>query len=58
MGRVSPCHSRQPDDIAKYQFLRGTQERYEVRFYSMLQQHCQEVMPIVYTPTVGKAVQQ
>jgi len=29
-----------------------------VRFYSMLQKHLEEMMPIVYTPAVGKAVQQ
>ena len=50
--------TRQPNDIAKYQYLRGTQERSEVRFYALLQQHLEEMMPIVYTPTVGKAVQQ
>jgi malate dehydrogenase (oxaloacetate-decarboxylating) len=50
--------SRQPDDIAKYQYLRAMQERSEVRFYAMLKQHLEEMMPIVYTPTVGKAVQQ
>jgi len=49
---------RQPDDIAKYQYLRAVQERSEVRFYALLQQHLEEMMPIVYTPTVGKAVQQ
>jgi malate dehydrogenase (oxaloacetate-decarboxylating) len=58
MDRISPCYSRRPDNIAKYQFLRDTQEGSEVRFYSMLQQYLQEMMPIVYTPTVGKAVQQ
>lgn len=50
--------ARQPDDISKYQYLRAMQERSEVRFYAMLQQHLEEMMPIVYTPTVGKAVQQ
>jgi malate dehydrogenase (oxaloacetate-decarboxylating) len=49
---------RQTDDISKYQYLRAMQERSEVRFYAMLQQHLEEMMPIVYTPTVGKAVQQ
>lgn len=49
---------RQTDDIAKYQYLRAMQERSEVRFYAMLAQHLEEMMPIVYTPTVGKAVQQ
>ncbi|WP_078120159.1 NAD-dependent malic enzyme [Thiosocius teredinicola] len=58
VARLYRGYCRQPDDISKYQYLRGMQERSEVRFYAMLQEHLQEMMPIVYTPTVGKAVQQ
>ncbi len=45
------------DDLAKYQFLRATQERSEVLFYALLERHLEEMMPIVYTPTIGQAVQ-
>jgi malate dehydrogenase (oxaloacetate-decarboxylating) len=58
VARLYRGFCRQSDDIAKYQYLRAMQERSEVRFYAMLQQHLEEMMPIVYTPTVGKAVQQ
>ena len=58
VARLYRGYCRQTDDIAKYQYLRALQERSEVRFYAMLQQHLEEMMPIVYTPTVGKAVQQ
>jgi malate dehydrogenase (oxaloacetate-decarboxylating) len=58
VARLYRGFSRQPDDIAKYQYLRAMQERSEVRFYAVLQQHLEEMMPIIYTPTVGKAVQQ
>lgn len=58
VARLYRGYCRQPDDISKYQYLRAMQERSEVRFYAMLQDHLEEMMPIVYTPTVGKAVQQ
>jgi malate dehydrogenase (oxaloacetate-decarboxylating) len=58
VARLYRGFCRQPDDISKYQYLRAMQERSEVRFYAMLEQHLEEMMPIVYTPTVGKAVQQ
>jgi malate dehydrogenase (oxaloacetate-decarboxylating) len=58
VARLYRGFCRQPDDIAKYQYLRAMQERSEVRFFAMLQEHLEEMMPIVYTPTVGKAVQQ
>lgn len=48
---------RKVDDIEKYQFLRALQERSEVAFYALLERHLEEMMPIIYTPTVGKAVQ-
>ena len=47
----------QPDDISKYQFLRAVQERNEVLYFALISAHLEEMMPIIYTPTVGKAVQ-
>ncbi len=56
--RMYRNYLRQPDDISKYQFLRSVQERSEFTFYALLADHLDEMMPIIYTPTVGKAVQQ
>jgi len=50
--------SRQPDAISKHQFLRALQERSEVLFYALLERHLVEMAPIIYTPTIGLAVQQ
>ena len=47
----------QPDDLAQYQFLRAVQERNEVLYFALISAHLEEMMPIIYTPTVGKAVQ-
>jgi len=48
---------RTATDLDKYQFLRGLQERHEVLFYALLERNLKELLPIVYTPTVGEAVQ-
>ena len=56
--RVYQGYLKLDDDIEKYQYLRACQERSEVIFFRLLEQHLDEMMPIVYTPTVGKAVQQ
>jgi malate dehydrogenase (oxaloacetate-decarboxylating) len=58
LDRVYANYQKQQSDLAKYQFLRATQERSEVLFYALLEKHLEEMVPIVYTPTIGLAVQQ
>jgi malate dehydrogenase (oxaloacetate-decarboxylating) len=56
--RVYQGFVQAPTDIDKYQYLRAVQERQEILFYALLEKHLDEMLPIVYTPTVGAAVQQ
>ncbi len=49
---------REPSPLHKYQYLRALQERNEILFYALLARNLSEMLPIVYTPTVGEAVQQ
>jgi malate dehydrogenase (oxaloacetate-decarboxylating) len=45
----------QTNDLDRYVFLRALQDRNEVLFYRLLQEHIAEMLPIVYTPAVGDA---
>ncbi|MFD3617869.1 NAD-dependent malic enzyme [Streptomyces sp. NPDC058676] len=47
----------QPDDLAKNVYLTALRDRNEVLFHRLLADHLAEMLPIVYTPTVGTAIE-
>lgn len=53
--RVYEAISRVGDDLAKYLALAALQDRNESLYFYLLQQHLEEFLPIVYTPTIGMA---
>ncbi|MEG3766312.1 NAD-dependent malic enzyme [Alteromonas sp. 14N.309.X.WAT.G.H12] len=44
--------------LNKHIYLRAIQDNNETLFYRLVQSHIEEMMPIIYTPTVGDACEQ
>ncbi len=45
------------NDLERFVFLRGLQDANETLFYALLTRHIVEVLPLIYTPTVGLGTQ-
>src|SRR5271157_5417135 len=45
-------------DLGRHIYLRALQDTNEILFYRLLLNHIEEMLPILYTPTVGQACQQ
>ncbi len=57
VARAYGAYAELATPIARYAFLRALQDRQEVVFCALLAAHTTEMLPVVYTPTVGEAVQ-
>jgi malate dehydrogenase (oxaloacetate-decarboxylating) len=57
LARVYGQYEREPSDLAKNLYLANLRDRNEVLFYRLLTEHIAEMLPVVYTPTVGTAIE-
>jgi malate dehydrogenase (oxaloacetate-decarboxylating) len=55
--RAYAQYQRQNDDVSKHITLTALHDRNEVLFYRLVSEHLREMLPIVYTPTVGTAIE-
>ncbi len=58
VSRAYGAYREASGDLQKHIFLRQLQDTNEVLFYRLLLGHIEEMLPIVYTPTVGLACEQ
>lgn len=50
--------SNKADDLERFIYLNSMQERNETLFFRVVMNHLRELMPIIYTPTVGQVCEQ
>jgi malate dehydrogenase (oxaloacetate-decarboxylating) len=57
LRRAYAQYLAQASDLRKWVYLANLRDRNEVLFYRLLSEHISEMLPIVYTPTVGLAIE-
>ena len=57
-ARVLSAFRGKDSDLEKYIYLLALQDRNEYLFYRLVIDEIEEILPIIYTPTVGKACQE
>src|SRR5678816_3835568 len=58
LARVYENYRAKQTPLERYIHLVSLQGRNETLFFRLLQEHIDEMMPVVYTPVVGEACQQ
>jgi malate dehydrogenase (oxaloacetate-decarboxylating) len=58
VSRVYEQYQNQKTDLARNVLLNEVRDRNEVLYYQLLTRYLTEMLPIVYTPTVGQAIEQ
>ncbi|REC93961.1 NAD-dependent malic enzyme [Kushneria indalinina] len=55
--RAYQQYEQQSSDLDRHIYLRSIQDSNETLFFRLLEDHLEEMLPIIYTPTVGEACQ-
>jgi malate dehydrogenase (oxaloacetate-decarboxylating)(NADP+) len=58
LARVLGNYQQKQTDLERYIHLISLQDRNETLFYRLVTEHIEQMMPVIYTPTVGQACQQ
>ncbi len=58
VARVMENFRRKTTPLEKYIYMISLQDRNETLFYRVVVEHMEEMMPIIYTPTVGQGCQE